>query len=404
LISFEYPPETGFGGIGTYTWHHARALAALGHDVHVLAGARQPTPLRTACRDGVRVHRFRARGAVMRTAEQLGRLRLWWTRERVQNAWSMYRGLSALHREHAFDVLEVPECGADGTLITQLMRVPVVVRLHSPSRLIMPFYEVRRSDITFCAAVERPAMLRAAALTACSRFVAGQAASALDVQRPITVIPNGINLEWLDAVSDPVDVFDRHRLPRGRPLVVFTGRMERRKGIHLCTEIAGSLLARHDVTIALAGDDLFGYVSGTLLPALASRRLRGSVHWLGKLGLPEVRALVRACDVFLHPSLWENCPYSCLEAMAAGKAIVSSNQGGMPELIVHETNGLLATAGDAESFAVCVGRLIEDAALRKRLGAEARRTVETGFQAIDIARSTVGVYEAAMDGAMAGRS
>jgi glycosyltransferase involved in cell wall biosynthesis len=90
--------------------------------------------------------------------------------------------------------------------------------------------------------------------------------------------------------------------------------------------------------------------------------------------------------------------------MAAGKAIVSSNQGGMPELIVHETNGLLATAGDAESFAVCVGRLIEDAALRKRLGAEARRTVETGFQAIDIARSTVGVYEAAMDGAMAGRS
>jgi glycosyltransferase involved in cell wall biosynthesis len=316
----------------------------------------------------------------------------------------MYRGLSALRREHAFDVLEAPECGADGTLITRLMRVPVVVRLHSPSRLIMPFYEVRRPDIAFCAAVERPAMRRAAALTACSRFVARQAAAALGVQRPITVIPNGIDLDWLDAMSAPVDVFDQHRLPRGRPLIVFTGRMERRKGIHLCTAIAASLLARHDVTIALAGDDLFGYVSGTLLPALASRRLRGSVHWLGRLGLPEVRALVRACDVFLHPSLWENCPYSCLEAMAAGKPIVSANQGGMPELIVHEVNGLLAMAGNPESFAGCLARLVEDAALRARLGAAARRTVEIGFQAVDIARSTVGVYEAAMDGRSAGQS
>ena len=43
LLSFEYPPETGFGGIGTYTWHQARALAKLGHEVHVLAGAREAT-------------------------------------------------------------------------------------------------------------------------------------------------------------------------------------------------------------------------------------------------------------------------------------------------------------------------------------------------------------------------
>ena len=41
LLSYEYPPDTGFGGIGTYTWYHARALARLGHQVHVLAGARE---------------------------------------------------------------------------------------------------------------------------------------------------------------------------------------------------------------------------------------------------------------------------------------------------------------------------------------------------------------------------
>ena len=58
--------------------------------------------------------------------------------------------------------------------------------------------------------------------------------------------------------------------------MVFTGRMEPRKGIHLCTEIATSILERFDVSFVLVGDDLFGYMAGTLLPALASRPLKGS--------------------------------------------------------------------------------------------------------------------------------
>ncbi len=43
LLSYEYPPETGFGGIGTYTRTQARALARLGHEVHVIAGATSRT-------------------------------------------------------------------------------------------------------------------------------------------------------------------------------------------------------------------------------------------------------------------------------------------------------------------------------------------------------------------------
>ncbi len=66
LLSFKYPSETGLGGIGTYTWHHARALSGLGHDVHVLAGAARPTAWRETEEDGVHVHRFWAGGLAMR--------------------------------------------------------------------------------------------------------------------------------------------------------------------------------------------------------------------------------------------------------------------------------------------------------------------------------------------------
>ncbi|HWW87828.1 MAG TPA: glycosyltransferase family 4 protein [Vicinamibacterales bacterium] len=398
LLSFEFPPETGFGGIGTYTWHHARALVELGHEVHVLAGAREPTTLRAIDNDGVLVHRLRADDLAMRAFASLGRVELWWTRQRLENAWNMYRGIARLHRQHRYDVIEMPECGAEGALVTRFVKTPTVVRLHSPSRLIMPYYEVRHADLTLCSAIEQRAMRSATALTACSRFVADEVTARLHIDRPIPVISNGLDLDWFDASTEPVDVYRKYRLPRRQLLIVFTGRMERRKGIHLCSEIALAILERFDVTFVLAGEDLFGHVSRTLLPAVTSRRLKGSIHWLGALPLPDVRQLVQAADVFLLPSLWENCPYSCLEAMAAGRAIVAADQGGMPELIDNGVNGLLAPSGDAGSFTRQIERLIDDAELRRTLGVNARETIVRAHLHTNVARQALKVYESLIAG------
>jgi glycosyltransferase involved in cell wall biosynthesis len=228
--------------------------------------------------------------------------------------------------------------------------------------------------------------------------VAGEAARHLHADGPTRVITNGLDLEWFDALHEAVDVHRQYAIPKRRIMMVFTGRMERRKGIHLCAEIAASILERYDVSFVLAGDDLFGYMAGTLLPALAARPLKGSIHWLGPLGIAEVRSIVRAADIFLLPSLWENCPYSCLEAMAAGRAVVAADQGGMPELIESGVNGLLAAPGEAASFVRCIEQLIEDPALRERLGRAARETVERSHGHTHVAREAVGVYRELVDG------
>ncbi len=393
LLSYEYPPETGFGGIGTYTWYHARALARLGHRVHVLAGATEPTPLRTYEHDGVTVFRFRngSRAAAM-IRGQLGRMRLWWTRSRLENAHAMLRGVRALQTQYQYDVIEMPECGGEGMLLNTRVRTPRVVRLHSPARLIMPYYDVRPLDITLCSAAEMHGIRTADALTACSRFMADEARKKLAIDEPITVIPNGIDLRLFDS-EEPIDFRSRFDLPQDRPIVFFAGRMEARKGVHLCARIAADVLERYDVAFVMAGDDLFGHVTRTLRPELERRRLRGSFHYLGRLSLDEVRAGVRACDVFLLPSLWENCPYSCLEAMAAGRAIVGSDQGGIPELIKDGENGMLSPAGDPSGFAGRLGTLIEDSCLRARLGRNARRTVEEDLTDERIAALSLENYE-----------
>jgi len=392
LLSFEYPPETGFGGIGSYTWYQARALKRLGHEVHVLAGLNRQGPLSTLERDGLSVHRYRPGGRTMQAFAGLGRWKCWWTRQRLENGWSMYKALKELRRRHRFDVLEMPECGAEGLLINSLIDIPTVVRFHSPSRLIMPFYDVPNGDVRMCSWLEQRAILNATALTSCSSFLAGEVRRKMSVRAPVSVIPNGIDLQLFDRERE-VDIAAKYGLPKNKPIIFFAGRMERRKGIHLCGAIASAILRDYDAAFVFAGQDLFGYMTETLLPSLQNQRLKGSIHYVGKLDLQEVRSCVRSCEIFLLPSLWENLPYSCLEAMAAGRAIVASAQGGVPELIEDGNNGLLAKPEDPASFVRQIRSLLDDESLRRRLGNAARKSVQEKFTDDRVARLSVELYE-----------
>ncbi|MFC2169803.1 glycosyltransferase family 4 protein [Acidobacteriota bacterium] len=391
LLSFEYPPETGFGGIGTYTWYQAHALAKLGHNVHVLAGATEPAHLKAYEQNGVKVFRSRIAGGLMRWLKQLGRYRLWWTKNRIENAFSMYRSFQTLRHEHEYDLVEMPECGAEGLLINNLTRMPTLIKLHSPARLIMPYYNLRHADLAMCSFLEQIGICGSTAFSSCSQFLSKEARDKLKISRPIRVIPNGIDLNLFDA-AEQVDFRRKFDLPHDRLIIFFSGRMEHRKGIFLCKEIAASILERYKVAFVFAGQDLFNYMSDILLPFLKAKKLKGSVHYLGMLGMRDVRSGLKQSDIFLIPSLWENCPYSCLEAMAAGKAIVGSNQGGIPELIQNEENGLLAQNGNSLSYIKSIERLIEDKTLRDRLGNAARKTIEKSFTDIHIARMSIKYY------------
>ena len=170
--------------------------------------------------------------------------------------------------------------------------------------------------------------------------------------------------------------------------------MERRKGFHLCLDIVDAIIKNYPVTFLFAGQDTFKHMVNDFLPAVDQTNAPGSVRYIGRLDQAEVRSCVRECDVFLMPSMWENCPYSCLEAMVAGRAIVASDVGGLPELVVDNETGSLASNEGPESFVTAIARLIEDSALRERLGTSARRFIETTFRDTIVARRAVQYYEA----------
>ena len=124
LLSYEYPPDTGFGGIGTYSYYHARALAKLGHDVHVIAGATQNGVTHSE-HDGVRVTRIRRDGWLAHRLEEAKRSRCGWFANRLETAHAAYEALAHLLEKEQIDLVEMPECGGDGAVVTTLMQIQI---------------------------------------------------------------------------------------------------------------------------------------------------------------------------------------------------------------------------------------------------------------------------------------
>ncbi len=415
LLSYEYPPETGFGGIGTYTWTQAHALARAGHEVHVLAGATVSGPIRGPIRsevDGdVTVWRSPGSRLARRLAGALGRLGWWWSRNRFENGLRMRRLLREVTSRQGLDIVEIPDCGGEGLFLEPRPELPVVVRFHSPAALIMPYYDTRRGDRRLCARLERRGIRRARAATACSDFLAREVRTRLQVALPIVTVPNGIDLARADE-APPFDLRARLGSPTteatetteaiaaDQAIVLFAGRFEPRKGSALLCDLVPELLARRAVAFVVLGDDLFGLAERELAPRCRARPLRGSLHLLGRRPLAEVRSAMRQADVILLPSRWENAPYTVLEAMAAGRPLVVSRVGGLSEMVVDGREALFAADQDLAAHLAAVERLLDDRDGARNLGAAARARVERDFTAERMAESSLAIYRRAAERAV----
>jgi glycosyltransferase involved in cell wall biosynthesis len=109
---------------------------------------------------------------------------------------------------------------------------------------------------------------------------------------------------------------------------------------------------------------------------------------------PEVRPLYDLTEVALLPSRMEGFSQSLLEAMALGKPVIASNAGGNPELVTHETDGLLVPPLNPRAWAGAIERLLSDPSAAARLGTAARRTARERFSLEHTVTRTLGLYRA----------
>lgn len=108
--------------------------------------------------------------------------------------------------------------------------------------------------------------------------------------------------------------------------------------------------------------------------------------------IPDAARCLRGLDIFVLPSLKEGLPYTIMEAMAAGLAIVATNVGGIPDLISNGQEGLLVPPRNPEALGAALKKLIENEPQRNILGVRAREKVEKYFLLETMLAKTIKIY------------
>ena len=181
-----------------------------------------------------------------------------------------------------------------------------------------------------------------------------------------------------------------------RPYVLGIGRHVPQKGFDVL--LRAYALARQEFADNAHWPDLLlagaGPQHGEFKQLSAQLALGDAVHFVGRVDRAGAVALFKGCSFFVLPSRHEPMGIVNLEAMAAGKAVVASRVGGVPELVKQDENGLLVPPGDEEALADALLQLVRDPARNARLGANGAQRVRA-FDWDAIAEQYLEVYAAA---------
>lgn len=390
IVSCEYPPFHG-GGIGTYAANISRYLAEAGHEVHVVAnrwadyekpdhGSFEPLERR----GNLWIHRVDAlradygpRPTFAHPLDPLGQIcRIW----DCSLFWSIHvaEQVERLCREHQIEVVEYPECFAEGYLAFRRRvlglgtgHVPMTVTLHSPIfevteynlyRKYKGWFQRRNMMEDFC-------IRQADRLSCPSAHLAGIITRRLELdprEQPIDVIHNPMDFDSLGDLT--------HLPPEDTnyKFLLFVGRIEPRKGVKEFIDAAVELLPRHPgLHVKLIGRDCdAGEVAGSMTSYLWGRvppELHQRIGFEGLVPRAEIFARYSAATACVFAPRWDNFPNTCAEAMACGGCVVGADYSGMSEMIEHEQSGLLFQAGNHAALVEALERAVTDSELRVKL-------------------------------------
>jgi glycosyltransferase involved in cell wall biosynthesis len=352
LVVDGYYPSTG--GAEMQARLVSRALAAAGHRVEVVAPWLDRKLPRTETLDGVPLTRLAYPRVRLLGALWLCAYFGWWL-------WHRRRDYDAIHVHMAKNLASV------AGLLRPLLRATLTVKISGawefnggildPRLRHKPLYRVfnwciRRADSLQCVSDYTRRMLQEAGYPPAR----------------LRMIPNAVDISRF---SPPAT---RERTAGAAPHVVFVGRIQPVKGLPVLVEAWSRLARATPARLTIAGD---GAQREALMQTAREKGVADSIEFPGEIR--NVPQLLQGADIYVQPSFQEGLPNSVLEAMAMGLPIVATRVSGNEDVVTHEDNGLLVSAGDDEGLAAALRHLIEDPQLAARMGARSRALIEQRF-------------------------
>lgn len=367
LISYEFPPDTGFGGIGTYTFQMAKVLADRGHYVEVFSCSHTAEKLNQLINEAIILHRVKA-----------------------PNRAVFSEAIVELFRERnsiiGFDIIESPEYCAEGlALRNEFPFIPMVVKLHTPLFLIkrmnshfdrLPLKKKVKKLLgrkMYDKNFDKDYQLVSSADAVCSPSFS--LAKILEEEwelKDIEIIPNVF-------VPDPA--FMQLTISEEDCNVIsYIGRLDIRKGILAIIDAIPFILKKHPhLKFRFIGGDGEAPNKQGSMKEYMLQKLHMYIANLDFTGYKKHEFIVneiRDSGIIIMPSIWENYPYTCLEAMSAGKAVVASKNGGMKEMLEDVSGGLLIDPLKPKEIAKAILFLVKNPAVRVQMGENNREKMK----------------------------
>ena len=277
--------------------------------------------------------------------------------------------LMQLFRRHEIDVVHSHEftMAVYGAAAAKLLGIPHVLTMHGSSTMTGAL----RRRIALRWAIRRSA--RSIAVSGATQL---QFATELGVRKTaFTVIPNGVPLIEGNAAK----VREEFRCTDADIVILAVGNVDVRKNHRMLVE-ALVQLQREGLAVPwrlIIAGGRGGDQHSHVLDYARSHGIEDRVHIVTQRN--DIADLQALADIFVMPSLWEGLPLAMLEAMVAGKAILASATGGIPEAIVDGRDGILFPPGDLDALVRGLRSVITDGARRRTLGAAAFERAKREF-------------------------
>lgn len=392
----EYPPGP-HGGIGTSVQLLARQMVKLGHTAVVVGfyspgygGSEQFED------EGVQVYRFFRKIDTHRLEQNRNlpaRAYNWFLKRSGVVQVDIEKGLAGyqqhlnrLIQEYQIDIVEMPDYHDYMRFCRSYVPFPslpvkYVVKMNGS----MSYFarETGAKSAPYILQMEHDIIDHAAAVAGVSQYIAQKSAEYFDYCRPIAILPNGI-----DANAAP----SNH--PYNQMQVIFTGSLVAKKGIYQLAKAWNLVTATvPDASLLILGKGQQQKVRGYL-----NSGVQKTVTFKGHVDREELYHCLQTSAIAVFPSYAEAFALAPLEAMACGTAVINSNRTSGPELIKHETDGLLIDPDDIESIAKAITRLLIDEHLRNRLAGAGQKHVKSKFDIRGIAGQNIRFYQQVLNG------
>lgn len=221
-------------------------------------------------------------------------------------------------------------------LETEGIHIPVITTLHGTDITLVGRDKTYAPVVAF-------SINQSDAITAVSHNLRKETYEIFPIQKEIEVIQNFVDVGRFN--RKPIDAFRKVIAPNGERILVHASNFRKVKRVQDVINVFKKVNASIPSKLLLVGDGPERHMAEELSREL---HIEDDVRFVGKQ--QDMEEIFAVTDIFLLPSEYESFGLAALEAMAAGAAVVSSNAGGLPEVIEQGVCGYMADVGDIDAM------------------------------------------------------